>query len=103
MAALDAGCACTLWPLKHTYAPVKGRASSENCFTPLVFPSFLPSYLRSLHTFLPVRNFPQNLPFHQVIININHDLHLHLSGFGPLRKVLTVNHYLGSPDFQHTG
>jgi len=42
MAALDAGCARTLWPQRHTYALVKGCASSENVFTPLVFLSFSP-------------------------------------------------------------
>ena len=41
MAALDAGCARTLWPQRHTYALVKGCASSEIIFTPLVFLSLL--------------------------------------------------------------
>ena len=41
MAALDAGCARTLSPQKHSYALVKGRASCENVFTPFVFLSFL--------------------------------------------------------------
>ena len=99
MAALDAGCARTLWPLTHTFALAKGRASSENVSTPLIF---LPSYLRSLHTFLPVCNLPQAFPLIE-LSSINHDIHLHLSGFSPLRKILTINHYLRSPDFQHTG
>jgi len=37
MAALDAGYVHTLWPLRHTYALVKGRASSENVFTLFFF------------------------------------------------------------------
>jgi len=65
MAALDAGCARTLWPLRYTYALVKGRASSEFFFTPLV-----------LLSFSPLLDTPSSsLSFHQVI-TINHDLHL---------------------------
>ena len=61
MAALGAGCARSLWPQRHTYALVKGRVSSQNVFTPLVFPSFTPSprdtpsflYTTFLKSFLP--------------------------------------------------
>ena len=60
---------------------------------------FFPSRPRSLYTFLPVHNSPQVFPSDQVIA-INHDLHLHLSGFTPLCKILTENHYLRSPHFQ---
>jgi len=66
MAALDAGCARSLWPQGHTYALAKGRASSENVFTPLVFLSFtafLASHLPSC------RQLSSHLSFHQVIIN----------------------------------
>ena len=42
MAALDAGCARTLRPQRYTYALIKGRASSKNVFTPLVFLSLTP-------------------------------------------------------------
>ena len=51
MAALDAGRARALWLQRNTYPLVKGRASSENVFTPLVFlsftsfPRFTPSFL----------------------------------------------------------
>jgi len=95
MAAFDAGCTRTLWPQRHTYALAKGRASPENAFIPLVFLSFTPF----LATHLPsCAQLSSRLSFHQVIIN--HDPHLHLSGFGPLRKILTLNHCLRSPDFQ---
>ena len=51
-------------------------------------------------SFLPAHNFPQAFPFIK-LSSINHDHHLHLTGFSPLRKILAVNHYLHSPDFQH--
>jgi len=95
MAALGAGCDCSLWPQGHTYALDKGRASSENVFTPLVF---LPSHLPSLHTFLPIHNFPQVFPSTK-LSSINHESHFHLSDFRPLHKILTVNHYLRKPRF----
>ena len=99
MAALDARCAHTLWPLRYTYTLVKGRASSENVFAPPVFLSFLP--LPVLYTHLPscIQLFSA-FPFHQVI-TINHDFYFHLSGFSPLRKIFAVNHYLRSPDFNN--
>ena len=59
------------------------------------------SHLRLLHTFLAVHWFPQDFPFHQVV-TINHDLHPHLRGFTPLRKILTVNHCLRSPHFEQS-
>jgi len=68
------------------------------CTNPALF--FFPSYLSSLHTILPVHNFPQAIPFIK-LSSINHDPHLHLSGFSPLRKILTVNHYPHNQDFQH--
>ena len=53
---------------------------------------YLPSFLHT--TFLK--------PFlSSSLSSINHDHHLHSSSFSPLRKILTVNHYLRSPDFQH--
>jgi len=96
MAALDSGYARTPWPQSHMYALVKGRASSKNVFTPLVF---FPSHLFSRHTFLPVHNFPQAL-LSIKLSSINHDLHLHVSGSSPPPKTPTVNHYLLSQDFR---
>ena len=93
MAALGAGCARVLWPQRHTYALWK-------CFHPSCFLFFFPSHLSSLHALLPVHNFLQAFPFIK-LSSINHDPHLHLSDFSPLRKILTVNHYLHNPDFQH--
>ena len=98
MTALDAGCALILWRLRYKYELVKGCASSENVFTPPVFPPYSPL----LASHLPSRTqLSLSLSFHQVII-INHDLHIQSSGFSALRKILTVNHYLRSPDFQQT-
>ena len=97
MAAFGEGCARALWPLRYTYALVKGRASSENVFAPLVFLSFLPLLASHLPSCTQLFS---SLPFRQVI-TINHDLHLHLSGFSPLRKIITVSYYLRNPDFQH--
>jgi len=37
-----------------------------------------------------------------MLSSINRDSHLHLSGFSPLRKIPTVNHYLRNQDFQHS-
>jgi len=157
-AALGAGCARSLWLQGHTYALAKGRASSENVFTPLVFvslspflathlpsctasfakPSLIGRYLskilgqlmyryKHLHfrfsadtctsTFVTANIFPWYLLIHENFANeavhnfpqvfpstklssINHDSHLHLSGFSPLRKILTVDHYLRNQDFQ---
>jgi len=62
-------------------------AFAVGCALPLFF--FL-SHICSVHTFLPVYNFPQAFHFHQVI-TINHGLYPHLRGFTPLRKILTVN------------
>ena len=70
MAALDAGCARTLWPRGHTYALVKGRASSE-MFSPhlfffrstIAFPCFTPSCLYT--TFLKP---PPPPSYHQSIM-----------------------------------
>jgi len=98
MTALDAGCVRTLWSLSHTYALVKGHASFENVFTPLF--SFS-SYFCSFHTFLPVHNIPQAFPFIK-LPSINHDLHLHLSGFSPLRKSLPPQpRFSASPAVPH--
>jgi len=87
-----------LWPQRHTYTLVKGRASSQKCFHPTCF-SFLHTF-SSRHTFLPIHNFPQVFPSTK-LSSINHDSHLRLSGFSPLRNALTVNHYLRNQDFQH--
>ena len=62
---------------------------------------FSPPLFFPLHTFLPVHNFPQAFPLIK-LLSINHDPHLHSSGFSPLRKIFTVNHCLHSPDFQHS-
>ena len=67
-------------------------------------PSFFPYYPFSLFFFLPLHFFPHQL------ITINHGLHLrliqtlclHLSRFTPLRKTLTVDHYLCIEYFQHS-
>jgi len=56
----------TLWSLGHTYALVKGRASSENGFTPLVFLSFTPFLASHLPSSTQLSSC---LSFHQVIIN----------------------------------
>jgi len=97
MAALGAGCARSLWPQRHTYALVKGRASSQNVFTPLVFPSDTPSP-HNTPSFL-YTTFSQVFPSTK-LSSINYYSHLHLSGFTPLRKIPTVNHYLRNQDFQ---
>ena len=67
-------------------------------FSPHLF--FFPSHLSSQLTFLPEHKFPQVFPSTK-LSSINHDSHLHLSGFRPLRKILTVDHYLHNQDFQH--
>ena len=71
----------------------------SKCFHPTCF-SFLHT-VSSQHIFLPVHNFPQVFPSTK-LSSINHDSHLHLSGFSPLRKIPTVNHYLSNQDFQHS-
>lgn len=71
--------------------------------------SFLP-VLSLLNSPLPNYNFPQVIPFYQLIA-INHDLYLrltrtlslHLNRSTPLRKTLIVNHYLRLDYFQHVG
>ena len=71
----------------------------RKCFRPSCFSSFLP--LPVLCTHLPsCTQLFSAFPFHQVI-TINHDFYFHLSGFSPLRKIFTVNHYLRSPDFNN--
>jgi len=58
---------------------------------------FFPSHLSSLHTILPVHNFPHAFPFTK-LSSMNHDPHLYLSGLSPLR----INRHLHNPDFQHS-
>ena len=101
MAALDAGCAgCarTTRPLWYTYAPVKGRAIKENAVTPLSV-SFCFLSVFSLSSFFSLSTWllPQVFPFLQ-LNTINHGLHFSRST--PLRKTLTVNHYLCIEYFQ---
>ena len=79
----------------------QGCASSHNVFTPLVF---LPSHPSSLHFLLPLFLYNTTFlkPFPSTnLLSINNSPHLHLSCFSPLRKILTVNHYLRNQDFQH--
>jgi len=65
------------------------------------------SFLPSPPTLPPAHNPSQVFPFYR-LITINHDprlrlilaLCLHLSGSTPLRKTLTVNHYLHSNYFE---
>ena len=67
-------------------------------FSPHLF--FFPSHLLARH--LPsckLHNFPQVFPSTK-LSSINHDSHLHLSGFSTLRKILTIDHYLRNQDFQ---
>ena len=116
MATLDAGCpsarcARTRRPQLSTYALGYGHASLENAVTPLsfslcfLFVSSISSSFLSLSTPLP----PQVFPFLQ--LNTINDLHLrsiqtfclHLSYSTPLRKTLTVNHYLRIKYFHQIG
>jgi len=90
---------CPLSVTAGAYVRTSQRTRKPSiCFQPTCF-SFLHTF-SSPHTFLPVHNFPQVLPSTK-LSSINHDSHLHLSGFSPLRKILTVNHYLRNQDFQH--
>ena len=84
----------------YAYALVNGQVGYEKAFTPL---SFFPYYPFSLFFFLPLHFFPHQL------ITISHShlrliqtLCLHLSRFTPLRKTLTVDHYLCIEYFQHS-
>jgi len=86
----------TLMPLRYTYALVKARAEYWNVFTPLVSPySFLSLalHLSSCTQLSSSLSFPSSYA-------INHVLHLRLSGFTPLRKILTVCYYIHSPYVQ---
>ena len=75
-------------------------------FPPLVFLSFLSFPLCTL--FLPIPNFPQDIPFNQLII-INHDLsfrfiqtlYLHLTCSSPLHTILFAYQYPHIHYFQH--
>ena len=103
MAAFDVGCSRTSRPHWYAYALVKGSASYGKVFTP---PFFFPSCPLSLLSSFALLS--SSLPFHQPITT-NHDLHPHLiqtlylrvGHSTPLRKTLTVNHYLRIEYFQH--
>ena len=105
MTALDAGCARTTRPHWYAYALVKGRASYETVFTPSASLSFL---ALSLFLLLPSTSLLSlSHSFHQLnTINyhphprIIQTLYIHLSRSTPLRKTLTVNHYLRIEYFQ---
>ena len=112
MAVLDAGCAgCarTTRPQWYAYALVNDAQATQVVCTllsvSLCFPSALslsPPFLFPLH--FQVFSFLQ-------LNTINYDLHLriiqtlclHLSHSTPLRKTLTVNHYLRIEYFQRSG
>ena len=101
--AVDGRTWCGMCPLSmaaETYVRTSQRTRKlSKCFHPTCF-SFLHTF--SQHTFLPVHNFPHVFPSTK-LSSINHDSHLHLSGFSPLRKIPTVNHYLRNQDFQQVG
>ena len=90
---------CLLSVAAEAYLRTSQRTRKlSKCFHTTCF-SFLHIF-STQHTFLPVHNFPQVFPSTK-LSSINHDSHLHLSGFSPLRKIPTVNHYLCNQDFQH--
>jgi len=99
--AVDGRTWCGMCPLSvaaEAYVRTSQRTRKlSKCFHPTCF-SFLHT-ISSQHTFLPVRNFPQVFPSTK-LSSINHDSHLHLSGFTPLRKIPSVNHYFRNQDFQ---
>ena len=100
--AVDGRTWCGMCPLSlaaEAYVHTSQRTRKlSKCFHPTCF-SFLHIF-STQHIFLPVHNFPQVFPSTKLSL-INHDSHLHLSGFSPLRKIPTVNHYLRKQDFQH--
>jgi len=102
MAALDAGCARTTRPHCYAYALVNDAQAMKIVFTPLLAVSLC---------LLPVLSFSSSFSHHFTsssslfflqLNTINYDLHLciihtlylRLSLSIPLRKTLTVNHYL---------
>ena len=99
--AVDGRTWCGMCPLSvaaEAYVRTSQRTRKlSKCFHPTCF-SFLHT-ISSQHTFLPVHNFPQVFPSTK-LSSINHDSHLHLSGFTPLRKIPSVNHYFRNQDFQ---
>jgi len=84
----------------ETYIRTSQRTRKlRKCFHPLFFLSLQP-FARFTPSFL-CTTFLKTFFLFIKLTSINHNLHLHLSGFSPLSKILTVNHYLHSPDFQH--
>jgi len=100
--AVDGRTWCGMCPLSvaaEAYVRTSQRTRKlSKCFHPTCFSCL--HTVSSQHTFLPVHNFPQVFPSTK-LSSISHDFHLHLSGFSPLRKIPTVNHYLRNQDFQH--
>jgi len=99
--AVDGRTWCGMCPLSvaaEAYVRTCQRTRKlSKCFHPTCF-SFLHT-VSLQHTFLPVHRFPRVFPSTK-LSSINHDSHLHLSGFSPLRKIPTVNHYLRNQDVQ---
>lgn len=60
-------------------------AQAMESFLPLVFPFFL--VFLPPNSFLPIPNFPQDFPFHQ-LIPINYELYLLNTNFPPLLEPL---------------
>jgi len=101
MAALGAGRARTLRPPWHMCALAKRRASyGMKMFSPPPCSSFLFIFSRFAPLFL--YQLSSSLFFHQPATQSINNLHARLGSFTPLRKILTVNHYLRSHDFQHS-
>jgi len=99
--AFDGRTWCGMCPLSvaaEAYVRTSQRTRKlSKCFHPTCF-SFRHT-ISTQHTFLPVHNFSQVFPSTK-LSSINYYSHLHLSGFTPLRKIPTVNHYLRNRDFQ---
>ena len=106
MPALTVGDARTPWPRGMRMHRRWDAQAMRSFHAPL----FFPTWLFSLHSFLPFHNFPQVFPFHWLIA-ISHDPHplliqtlcLHLSSSTPLRKTLTVDHYFHVEYFRRRG
>ena len=107
MAALDAGCARPRRPHWYAYALVNDAQAMKIVFTLLsVSLCFLPvpshsSFLSHHFTSSSSLSFLQlNTINYGLYLCTIHTLYLHLSRSTPLRKTLTVNHYLPIEYFQ---
>ena len=107
MAPLDAGCARITRPHWYAHALVNDAQAMKIVFTPLsVSFCFLPvlslssSFLSSHH--FPLKSFLPSTQYNNYDLRLRtvQTLYLHLGHSTPLRKTLTVNHYLRIEYFQ---